>query len=122
MSALSLIGQFLTKEYPILAGGAGDGVQDLLITVADVPAGTYIGNVTLAVQGAGVTSGDFIVALSGVATPLAVTILGASNVQSTASATFFFTTDGTSNLTINMVGTGAVWTSLPSTLYLRQIA
>jgi len=120
MSALSLIGQFPTTAIEVPAGNGATGAQDIVLTQV-IPVGTYLGNVQMSIQGAGVTSGDFIVSIVG-GINLSTTILGASNVQSTASSTFFFTSNGTDELQISIVGTGANWTSPASTLYLRQIA
>jgi hypothetical protein len=119
MSALSLIGQFSTYPVAVLAGGAGDGVADVLISQV-VPAGTYIGNIIVEIVGAGVTTGRFFATFDGV--NVLYTITGANGVDDTALGTFFFTSDGTTPLIVSAVGVGGAWTSSPTTLYLRQIA
>lgn len=119
MSALSLINQFPIIPLTVVAGAGADGAQDEVLS--SIPsAGVYIGSVTITLAGAGVTSGDFVVAFDG--TVVCTTILGAVGVEDTATGTFFFQSDGVSALTINVVGTGAGWTSGASTLFLRQIA
>lgn len=119
MSALSLINQFPIRDYVVPAGGAGDGVQDVVLTITP-PAGVFIGIVTMTLAGAGVTSGDFAVLYDAVT--VSTTILGAVGVNDIATSTFFFESDGVEDLTIAIVGSGAVWTSGASTLFLRQIA
>jgi len=119
MSALSLINQFPIRQYTVPLGGAGDGVQDVLLSQI-VPAGFFIGSVSLTLAGAGVTSGDFVVAYDAVS--LSTTIIGAVGVQDVATGTFFFESNGVDALTIALVGSGGAWTSPASVLFLRQIA
>ena len=119
MSALSLINQFPIRDYAILAGGANDGVQDVLLTITP-PAGVFIGMVTATLAGAGVTSGDVAVTYDGA--NVAVTVLGAVGLNPSATCTFFVESNGTDALTVALVGDGANWTSPPTTLFLRQIA
>jgi len=119
MSALSLISQFQVLPFPILAGGAGDGVQDIVLT-QQIPAGFFIGTVTMTLAGGSVTSGDFTVSYNG--SVLTTTILGAVGTNDTASNTFFVVSNGADDLEVAIVGTGGAWTSAQTTLYLRQIA
>jgi hypothetical protein len=119
MSALSLIGQFQTLPIEVDAGGAGDGVADQLLSQV-FPVGTYLGSIVVAIEGAGVTTGSFTASFNGVTVVYVLT--GANGVSDTASGTFFFTSDGVTPLIVSAQGTGAVWTSNATTLYLRQIA
>jgi hypothetical protein len=119
MSALSLINQFQVLPYDVGAGGGIAGVQDTVLN-ATIPAGFFIGSVTIALGSAGVTSGDFVVSYNAVA--ISTTILGDTAVQPTATSTFFVVSNGADNLTIDVVGQGSAWTSGQTTLYLRQIA
>ena len=119
MSALSLINQFPLRDYPILAGGANDGAQDVLLTITP-PTGFFIGSVTATLAGAGVTSGDVAVLYDGVG--VGVSVIGASATNPSATCTFFFESDGASVLSVALVGDGANWTSPATTLFLRQLA
>jgi len=119
MSALSLIGQFSTFPVAVGAGGAANGVADVLITQV-FPAGTYMGNILVEIVGAGVTTGRFYATFDG--NYVLWTITGASGVDDTALGTFFFTSDGTTPLILSAVGVGSAWTSGATTLNLRQIA
>lgn len=119
MSALSLIGQTPTFPVAVLAGGAADGVTDVLLTQV-VPAGTYMGSLLVEITGAGVTTGRFFATFDGV--NVLYTLTGENAIDDTALGTFFFTADGTTPLIVSAVGTGGAWTSGPTTLYLRQIA
>ena len=119
MSALSLIGQFSTYPVTVLAGGAADGVTDVLLTQV-FPAGTYLGSVLVEITGAGVTTGRFFATFGGV--NVLYTLTGENAIDDTAVGTFFFTADGTNPLILSAVGTGGAWVSGATTLYLRQIA
>jgi len=119
MSALSLISQFQVLPFTVPAGAGATGVQDVVLTQV-IPAGFYIGMVTMTLAGVGVTSGDFTVAYN--ALPISTTILGAVGTSDIATNTFYVVSNGADDLTISIVGTGAGWTSPPSTLFLRQIA
>jgi len=119
MSALSLIGQFSTFPVSVLAGGAADGVADVLLSQV-FPAGTYMGNMILEITGAGVTTGRFFATFDG--NYVLFTITGANGVDDTALGTFFFTSDGTTPLIVSALGVGGAWTSSLTTLNLRQIA
>jgi hypothetical protein len=120
MSALSLISQFPTLSIPVGAGGANNGAQDVLITDVVVTAGTYIGSIIVTLAGAGVTSGDMSVTFG--ATPICTAVMGAVGVNPSSTATFFYTSDGVTALSVAVVGDGANWTSGATTLRLRQIA
>ena len=119
MSALSLISQFQVLPFVVPAGNGATGAQDVVLT-QQIPAGFYIGSVTMTLAGVGVTSGDFTVSYDGGA--LSTTILGDVTIAPTATNTFFVVSNGADDLTIAIVGVGAGWTSPASTLYLRQIA
>jgi hypothetical protein len=119
MSALSLINQLPILSYAVTAGGGATTVVDEVFTEV-IPAGTYLGQVSITLAGAGVTSGNFVVEYDGV--DFCTTILGDITINPTATATFFIQSNGADSLSIDVVGVGAAWTSGATTLLLRQIA
>ena len=119
MSALSLTNQFPIRSLATIAGGAVAGTQSVVFNQA-VPAGTYIGSVTLTLAGVGVTGGDISVVYDGVA--IGSSIIGAVGANATATSTFFFESNGVDHLSVAVVGDGANWTSPVSAVRLRQIA
>ena len=118
MSALSLIGQAQIIPYAFLAGAGNDGVQDEIFNEV-IPAGFYIGQTVITLNGAGVTSGAVAVDIG--VQGLAEAFIGEVGVSSTSSVCFFFDSNGTSALTIDVVGFGANWTSVAGTLFLRRL-
>ena len=119
MSALALINQSSIRSFVVSAGGGATTVVDEVLSVV-VPAGTYLGQVSITLAGAGVTSGNFVIEYDGA--DIYTAILGSVTVNPTASACFYFQSNGTDALSIDVVGVGANWTSGASTLLLRQIA
>lgn len=119
MSVLSLIQQFPIISLPTSAGSAGTGVLDEVFS-AVIPAGTYIGSVSVTIAGAGVTSGSLQVSYDNVA--IGTSVIGAVGASPTATCTFFFQSNGSDLLSVDVIGNGANWTSGASAVVLRQIA
>ena len=115
MSALSLIGQAQIIPYTVIGGIGNNGIQFPVFNEV-IPLGYYIGQTIITLNGLGVTSGDFVVSYG---QPIAESFLDGQG--GTSSACFFFESDGSTALTINVVGFGANWTSTPSTLFLRRL-
>lgn len=119
MSFLSAQGQTNATSFqiPVLAGGAGTGVADNLITIdaGTFPPGFYLVSFTTAIGGA-ITSG-YIEFQSASADIGQIQLFGAGTYTLTA-PTYLSSTD---NLVVNASGTGANWTSSASTLILNRL-
>jgi len=116
MSVLSARGQINTRIIPVLATGNDAGVASGLYYSA-LPVGQYICSITTGVIGAGVTGGIIYAGEDGV--NIASTPFGAPDTKGTL--TFIFVSDGTTPLTIDLVGDGGAWTSAPTTLYVLPV-
>jgi hypothetical protein len=116
MSFLSAQGQLNTYQIPVLATGNNDGVASDLYFSA-LPVGQYVCSVMSGVVGGGVTGGTIFATTGGV--DIASTPVGAPNTKGTL--TFIFTSNGTTQLSIELVGVGGNWTSVPTTLYILPV-
>lgn len=116
MSFLSAKGQLSGYSLAVGVGGAGNGVEDVLITDL-FPVGQYVCSIVSGVVGGSVTGGTLRAFTT--AGTIASTPVGASGVKGTL--TFIFTSDGITNLQIGLTGTGGTWTSVATSLQIIPV-
>lgn len=116
MSFLSARGQINTRIISVGPTGNVAGITGDLYYSA-LPVGQYICSIMSGVIGAGVTGGTIFATEGGV--DIASTPVGPPNTKGTL--TFIFVSDGTTPLTIEIVGVGGDWTTDPTTLYILPV-